>query len=44
LYTALVYGGLSLAAKIARDLDKLLEQDGFKNVKDAVGTDKVRWL
>jgi dihydroorotate dehydrogenase len=44
LYTALVYGGLSLAAKIARDLDILLEQDGFKNVADAVGTDKVRWL
>lgn len=44
LYTALVYGGLSLAAKIARDLDILLENDGFKNVADAVGTDKVRWL
>jgi dihydroorotate dehydrogenase len=44
LYTALVYGGLSLAAKIARDLDKLLEKDGFKNVQDAVGTDKARWL
>jgi len=44
LYTALVYGGLSLAVKIARDLDILLEQDGFKNVKDAVGKDKVRWL
>ena len=44
LYTALVYGGLSLAAKIARDLDILLEQDGYKNVKDAVGTDKARWL
>jgi dihydroorotate dehydrogenase len=44
LYTALVYGGLSLVAKIARDLDILLENDGFKNVADAVGTDKVRWL
>lgn len=44
LYTALAYGGLSLAAKIARDLDILLENDGFKNVADAVGTDKVRWL
>lgn len=44
LYTALVFGGLSLAAKIARDLDVLLEQDGFANVKDAVGTDKARWL
>lgn len=44
LYTALVYGGLSLAAKIARDLDVLLAQDGFANVQDAVGTDKARWL
>ena len=44
LYTALVYGGLSLAAKIARELDVLLERDGFKNVRDAVGTDKGRWL
>jgi dihydroorotate dehydrogenase len=44
LYTALVYGGLSLTAKIARDLDVLLAQDGFANVQDAVGTDKARWL
>jgi dihydroorotate dehydrogenase len=44
LYTALVYGGLSLAAKIARDLDGLLEKDGFKSVQDAVGTDVKRWL
>lgn len=44
LYTALVYGGLSLAEKIARDLDQLLDQDGFKNVQDAIGTDKARWL
>lgn len=44
LYTALVYGGLSLAAKIAKDLDTLLEQDGFRCVQDAVGTDKTRWL
>jgi dihydroorotate dehydrogenase len=44
LYTALVYGGLSLAAKIAHELDALLERDGFKNVQDAVGTDRTRWL
>jgi hypothetical protein len=25
-------------------LDALLERDGFKNVQDAVGTDKARWL
>jgi dihydroorotate dehydrogenase len=44
LYTALVYGGLSLAAKIATDLDVLLKQDGFTNVQEAVGTDKAHWL
>jgi dihydroorotate dehydrogenase len=44
LYTALVYGGLSLAAKIAQDLDTLLEKDGYSSIKDAVGTDVQRWL
>lgn len=44
LYTALVYGGISLAADIAHGLDALLEQDGFKQVSDAVGTDRDRWL
>ena len=44
LYTALVYGGLSLASQIARDLDRLLEQDGFASVADAVGTQQEKWL
>lgn len=44
LYTAMVYHGLGLAAKIARDLDGLLKSDGFANVADAVGTDKDAWL
>ena len=44
LYTALVYGGLSLAAKIALDLDALLEKDGHSSIKDAVGSDVQRWL
>jgi len=44
LYTALVYGGLSLAADIARGLDRLLERDGFANVADAVGTGRDDWL
>ena len=44
LYTGLVYGGLSLAARIARDLDALLVKDGFGSVVDAVGTDRDRWL
>ncbi|MGH1353475.1 MAG: quinone-dependent dihydroorotate dehydrogenase [Thalassovita sp.] len=44
LYTALVYHGLSLGAEIAKGLDKLLEQDGFDNVDQAVGTAKEDWL
>src|SRR5690606_25164080 len=38
LYTALVYGGLSLVGEIARGLDALLARDGFANVADAVGS------
>ncbi|MBD3764502.1 MAG: quinone-dependent dihydroorotate dehydrogenase [Rhodobacterales bacterium] len=43
-YTALVYGGLSLAARIARDLDDLLARQGFANVAQAVGTGRSDWL
>ena len=38
LYTALVFEGISLAARIARDLDALLARDGFTSVAQAVGT------
>jgi dihydroorotate dehydrogenase len=38
IYTAMVYGGLSLAARIARELDALLARDGFSSVAEAVGT------
>lgn len=44
LYTALVYGGISLAAKIVTDLDNLLERDGYANVAEAVGQNKEAWL
>lgn len=44
LYTGLVYGGLSLAAKIATELDALLERDGFANVQEACGTGREDWL
>ena len=44
LYTALVYGGLSLAADIVRGLDQLLARDGFASVADAVGTKREDWL
>ena len=43
-YTALVYGGISLAGEIAQGLDDLLARDGFANVADAVGTAKEDWL
>ncbi len=44
LYTAMVYGGISLAATIARELDRLLQREGFSSVAEAVGTDKEKWL
>ncbi|MEI6098045.1 MAG: quinone-dependent dihydroorotate dehydrogenase [Alphaproteobacteria bacterium] len=43
-YTAMVYQGLSLAARMARDLDALLQQDGFANVSHATGTGRDIWL
>ena len=44
LYTALVYGGLSLVGDIVRGLDLLLKRDGFASVADAVGTGRNDWL
>lgn len=44
LYTALVWGGLSLGAGIAQGLDALLARDGFDNVADAVATGRGAWL
>jgi dihydroorotate dehydrogenase len=44
LYTALVYGGLSMVSDIATGLDGLLARDGFATVADAVGTNKEGWL
>ena len=44
LYTALVYGGIGLAARIARDLDALLAARGFADVSAAVGTGRAGWL
>ena len=43
LYTALVYGGISLANDIASGLDALLAKDGFANVQDAVGSGRGDW-
>lgn len=39
LYTALVFEGPGLLARIARDLDALLARDGFASVADAIGAD-----
>ncbi|MBB5516018.1 dihydroorotate dehydrogenase [Rubricella aquisinus] len=39
LYTALVFHGIGLAARIARDLDALLQADGFAHVSAAIGAD-----
>lgn len=44
LYTALVYGGISLASDIAKGLDELLARDGFSNVTHAIGTAREDWL
>lgn len=44
IYSALVYGGLSLAGEVAQGLDRLLARDGFANVADAVGTGRGTWL
>jgi dihydroorotate dehydrogenase len=44
LYSALVYGGLALVPRIAHGLDRLLEEGGFANVAEAVGTGRNDWL
>ena len=44
LYTALVYGGLSVIQEIATGLDALLALDGFATVEDAVGSGRAAWL
>ncbi len=43
LYTALVYGGISLADEITRGLDRLLARDGYANVAEAVGQARETW-
>ncbi|WP_170572660.1 quinone-dependent dihydroorotate dehydrogenase [Ruegeria atlantica] len=44
LYTALVYGGISLVTEIAKGLDELLARDGFNSVAQAVGSKREDWL
>ena len=38
LYSALVFGGPGLVRRMARELDRLLERDGFASVAESVGT------
>src|SRR3546814_19600452 len=38
IYSAMVYEGPGLAARIARGLERLAARDGFAKVSDAVGT------
>ncbi|MDP3195193.1 quinone-dependent dihydroorotate dehydrogenase [Tabrizicola sp.] len=44
LYTAMVYGGISMVPDLARGLDALLARDGFAKVGLAVGTGRSAWL
>lgn len=44
LYTALIFGGLSLVTDIVRGLDDLLARDGFASVTEAVGSKREDWL
>lgn len=44
LYSEMVYAGLSLIPRIARDLESCLARDGFATLAEAVGTDRDRWL
>jgi len=44
LYSGLVYNGLSLVNDINSGLDQILENQGFSNISDAIGTDIEKWL
>lgn len=44
LYTALIFGGLSMVGDIARGVDALLARDGFATVADAVCSNRDPWL
>ncbi len=39
IYSALVYQGPGLARRINKQLDRLLQADGFANISDAIGID-----
>ncbi len=39
IYSALIYQGPGLPARMARELDRLLQQDGFSHISEAIGAD-----
>ena len=43
LYTALVYGGISLVDEITKGIDELMTRDGFNSVAEAVGAGRADW-
>ncbi len=44
IYTAMVYQGLSLAARIVEGLETIAAREGFATVSDATGTGRGDWL
>lgn len=44
IYTAMVYHGLSLAPRVATELDALLARDGHATLADAVGIERDKWI
>jgi len=44
IYTAMIYQGISIVAKIARGLDQLLARDGYENIADAVGSKQETYI
>ncbi len=41
IYTALIYEGPSLVGDINRELIKLIKQDGFNSIYEAIGSDRI---
>lgn len=41
LYTAMVFQGPSVARRMARGLERILRREGFANITEAVGSEKV---
>lgn len=41
LYTAMVYDGPGIASRMARGLGRIVQREGFANVAEAVGSEKV---